>query len=98
MAGFRLVGGEWQIRVTAGTTQDYWVDWLRRRVLQTSDQIANSEWILPAGVSIGAEYVQGLKTGAIIATPTAGEYVIENVVITAAPERTFRRSFRIIVE
>ena len=100
MAGFRLVSGEWQIRVTAGTTQDYWVDWLKRRVLQSSDQIANVQWVLPSGVTIpvNGEYVQGLKTGAIIATPTVGEYVIECVITTAAPARVFRRSFRIIVE
>lgn len=98
MAGFRLVNGEWQIRVPAGTTQDYWIDWLKRRVLQSSDQIASSTWMMPSGVGLEDEYVQSLKTGAIMATPTAGQYVVENVIVTAAPVRTYRRKFRIIVE
>lgn len=98
MAGFRYVNGMWEIRVPAGSTEIYWVDWLRRRVLQSSDQIALSQWVLPGGVTGGAEYVQGLKTGVSIATPAVGTYIIRNVVTTATPVRVVPREFKIIVE
>ena len=97
MAGFRYINGVWQISVPVGTVEIYWVDWGRRRMLQSSDQIASSVWLLPGGLTSGTEYTQGLKTGCSIPTPAVGSFIIENVVTTVSPVRTVRKKFTINV-
>lgn len=99
MSGFRLnADGDWEITVPAGTTEIYWIDWLKRRILQSSDQIASVAWDVPAGVTKGDEYTVGLKTGVSLATPTVGRYTIRGTVTTDAPARIIPREFIINVE
>lgn len=96
MHGFKYVNGQWHIEVPVGTNQPYWIDWFRRRILQSSDQIVQNNWELDGGV-LGDTYIVGLKTGASISTPVAGSYTIRNTVTTSAPVQTQVREFIIDV-